>query len=47
MSMNNILKKLCTAYGPTGRETEIAEIIKQEIEQYADEIRPILHFRKE
>lgn len=39
MSINNKLEALCTAYGPTGRETEIADVIKKQIEQYADEIR--------
>jgi len=39
MSINNMLKKLCTAYGPTGREQKVADVIKTMIEPYADEIR--------
>ena len=39
MSINNTLKKLCTAYGPTGRENEISDVIKEMIEPYADEIK--------
>jgi endoglucanase len=39
MSINNKLEALCTAFGPTGRETEIAEVIRKQIEEYADEIK--------
>ena len=39
MSINTTLKKLCTAYGPTGNEQKAAQVIKEMIEPYADEIR--------
>jgi endoglucanase len=39
MSINNTLKKLCSAYGPTGREEQIADVIRKMIEPFADEIR--------
>ncbi|MCK5129396.1 MAG: M42 family metallopeptidase [Clostridiales bacterium] len=38
MTINKTLESLCTAFGPTGRETEIAEVIKTHIEKYADSI---------
>ena len=33
-----LLKKLCEAFGPSGCETEISEVIKKEMEGFADEI---------
>ena len=39
MSINNTLKKLCSAYGPTGREEQIADVIRKMIEPFADDIR--------
>lgn len=39
MSINSTLKKLCTAYGPTGNEQKVSDLIRGMIEPYADEIR--------
>lgn len=36
---SNLLKKLVSTYGPSSREEYIAEVIKEEIEDYVDEIR--------
>ena len=33
-----LLKKLCEAFGPSGCETEISEVIKKEMEGFVDEI---------
>ncbi len=38
MSINNTLKKLCSAYGPTGNEQKVADVIREMIEPFADEI---------
>jgi endoglucanase len=38
MSINSILKKLCTAYGPTGCEQKVADVIREMVEPYADDI---------
>ncbi len=39
MAINTTLKKLCTTYGPTGNEQKIADVIREMVEPYADEIR--------
>jgi tetrahedral aminopeptidase len=36
--MNDLIQKLVTAYGPSGFEGNVREIIRAEIEQYADSI---------
>ena len=36
--MNDLIKKLVEAYGPSGFEDQMREIIRPEIEKYADEI---------
>lgn len=38
MTIKNDLKKLCGAYGPTGRENEIAQTITAMVKEFADEI---------
>lgn len=35
---SELLKKLCEAYGPSGRECQIHQMIWQELKEYADEI---------
>lgn len=37
--MKDLIKKLTEAYGPSGSEEKIAEIIRKEIEPYVDEIK--------
>ena len=37
--MIDLMKKLTGAFGPSGNEETIAQIIREEIEQYVDEIR--------
>ncbi len=32
-----LLEKLSNAFGPSGNETEVAEILRAELEEYADE----------
>ncbi len=39
MSINSILKKLCTTYGPTGNEQQVSDVIREMVEPYADEIK--------
>lgn len=36
--MKELLKKLCETYGPSGREEEIARVIRDEIQGYVDEV---------
>jgi endoglucanase len=36
--MNNLIKKLVEAYGPSGFEDQMRELIRPEVEKYADEI---------
>lgn len=36
--MKELLKKLCETYGPSGREDEIARVIRDEIQNYVDEV---------
>jgi putative aminopeptidase FrvX len=37
--MKELIKKLTETYGPSGREEQIREVIKEEIEELADEVR--------
>ena len=37
--MKELIKKLTEAYGPSGREEQIREIIRTEVEPLADEVR--------
>lgn len=39
MASIELLKKIIGAYGPSGREDEVRNVIKEEIEPYVDEIR--------
>ena len=36
--MKELLKKLSETYGPSGREDEIARVIREEIQDYVDEV---------
>ena len=38
MDMRNTLKTLCQAYGPTGNEGSVAEVIREMVAPVADEI---------
>jgi putative aminopeptidase FrvX len=37
--MKELLKKLTEAYGPSGNEDKVAELIKQEIAPFVDEVK--------
>ena len=36
---SNLLEKMCAAYGPSGREHRIRQMIAEEIKDYADDIK--------